>query len=626
MVGRYSKNSEEDCYVPDTSVIINGGLRNLLEEGKIATSKIIIHAALISELEHQANIGQKAGLTGFKELIKIRELCEEQEIVLIYEGRRPRPHEIKRAKSGEIDALIRDFSQKADAILITSDYIQNLSAMSLGIKTLFIETEIHLDKTLQIEKYFDNEIMSIHLKQGTPVYVKRGSPGRVQFEKYDEEICSKQYLIHLAEEIIKKAHKFEDTFVEINRPGSTIVQYEDIRIVICRPPFSDGWEITAVKPLVKLALDDYRPSPNLYKRLQEKAEGILVAGSPGAGKTTFTRALALFYESKSKVIKTIESPRDLDLKAEITQYSKNFGTHTEIHDILLLSRPDYTIFDEIRDTEDFKLYTDLRLAGIGLVGVIHSSTAIDAIQRFIGRLDLGVIPSVLDTIVYIETGKILQVLEVKMTVKVPTGLTESDLARPVIEVRDFETNEICYEMYTFGEQTVVIPLKDEDKSQIKVDARTIQNITEAIEQYTTQPIVLIPKDLYGRRFEIQCSEYDIPTIVGRGGGTIKMLERAFNVKLDINKSKTDQFKLRLSVLQNKMLSIGKKMIIISFPKRMKNKNIQFFMTNKETGDLIELFAGTTSKSSKIKLSTRSEQGQIIRALDEDKESIFWKEN
>jgi ATPase len=627
MVGRYSIKSEEDCYVPDTSVIINGGLKNLLEEEKIeSTSKIIIHAALISELEHQANIGQKTGLTGFNELIKIRELCKKQDIFIEYGGRRPRSYEIKSAKSGEIDALIRDFSQKAGAILVTSDFIQNLSANSLGIKTLFIETEIHLEKTLQIEKYFDTETMSIHLKQGCPVYVKRGTPGRVQIEKFNEEKCSKQHLIHLAEEIIKKAHNFEDTFVEINRPGSTIVQYDDIRIVICKPPFSDGWEITAVRPLVKLALDDYTPSPNLYKRLEEKAEGVLVAGSPGAGKTTFTRALALFYESTSKVIKTIESPRDLDLKAEITQYSKNFGTHTEIHDILLLSRPDYTIFDEIRDTEDFKLYTDLRLAGIGLVGVIHSSTAIDAIQRFIGRVELGVIPSVLDTIIYIKAGKISRVLEVKMTVKVPTGLMESDLARPVIEVRDFETNEIEYEMYTFGEQTVVIPLKDENRSQIKVDARTIQNITDAIEQYTAQPIVLIPKDLYGKRFEIQCSEYDIPTIVGRGGGTIRMLEKAFNVKLDINKSKTDQSKDRLAVLQNKMLSIRKKMIIISFPKRMKNKNIQFYMINRETGDLAEIFAGTTSKSSKIKLSTRSEAGQIIRAgIEEDNEKILWKE-
>ena len=184
-----------------------------------------------------------------------------------------------------------------------------------------------------------------------------------------------------------------------------------------------------------------------------------------------------------------------------------------LHDILLLSRPDCTIYDEIRDTKDFKLYTDLRLAGIGLIGVIHSSTAIDAIQRFIGRLELGIIPSVLDTIIYMEAGEIAGVLEVKMTVKVPSGLMESDLARPVIEVKDFETGEVVYEMYTFGEQTVVIPLEEEDLKHQKIDARTIQGISEAIEQYTTKPIVLITKDRHGKRFEIQGSPRDIPLIL-----------------------------------------------------------------------------------------------------------------
>jgi len=61
-------------------------------------------------------------------------------------------------------------------------------------------------------------------------------------------------------------------------------------------------------------------------------------------------------------VKTVESPRDMELSPPITQLSKNLATSEEIHDILLLSRPDYTIFDEMRDTADFQLYVDLRLA------------------------------------------------------------------------------------------------------------------------------------------------------------------------------------------------------------------------------------------------------------------------
>jgi ATPase len=627
MQGRYSITTEDNLYVPDTSAIINGGMKDLLESNSEQISRITIHASIIAELEHQANNGKKVGLEGLNELTEIRGFCERKGILIDYGGRRPYLSEIKRAQSGEIDAIIRDFAWKEGGILVTSDNIQHITAKSIGVEVIYLpQKEKFIEKKLQIEEYFDDRTMSIHLKQGVPIFGKRGIPGNVSFEQIDDKICTKGFLKEISEEIIEKAQQFEDSFIEIDRKGSTIIQYQNIRIVICRPPFSDGWEITAVKPLVKLTIDDYRLSPNLYQRLKEKAEGILVAGSPGTGKTTFTRALALFYEGKAKVVKTIESPRDLDLKAEITQYSKNFGSHTEIHDILLLSRPDYTIFDEIRDTEDFKLYTDLRLAGIGLIGVIHSSTAIDAIQRFIGRLELGVIPSVLDTIIYIEAGTIARVLDVKMTVKVPAGLVESDLARPVVEVKDFETGETVYEMYTFGEQTVVIPLENESYDQTRVDARTIQNLTDAIEKFTTQPIVLIPKDRYGRRFEIQCTQKDIPAILGRGGENIRMLERTFRVKLDVDKSEKDYFISGVGILKEKMISFRKKTLYISFPKRMSNKTIQFYTQDQLDKKKDPFFVGTTSKSGKLKLSTRNKAYTIFQEILEINQTpIYWKQ-
>jgi len=73
------------------------------------------------------------------------------------------------------------------------------------------------------------------------------------------------------------------------------------------------------------------------------------------------------YQEKNSVIKTIESPRDLLVSDDVVQYSFTYGSHEEIRDILLLSRPDYTVYDEVRNTNDFQLYKDLRLTGIGLV-------------------------------------------------------------------------------------------------------------------------------------------------------------------------------------------------------------------------------------------------------------------
>lgn len=158
----------------------------------------------------------------------------------------------------------------------------------------------------------------------------------------------------------------------------------------------------------------------------------------------------------NSVVKTMESPRDLQVSDEITQYAPLERDMQKTADILLLVRPDFTIYDEMRKTKDFKIFADMRLAGVGMIGVVHATRPIDAIQRVIGRVELGMIPSIIDTTIFIKDGKVETVYDISLTVKVPTGMTEEDLARPVIEVRDFETNELVYEIYTYGEQTVVM--------------------------------------------------------------------------------------------------------------------------------------------------------------------------
>ncbi|MEM2457185.1 MAG: ATPase, T2SS/T4P/T4SS family, partial [Candidatus Bathyarchaeia archaeon] len=302
------------------------------------------------------------------------------------------------------------------------------------------------------------DIMSIHLKENLPPRAKRGTPGKWTFETISERALNREEIEGLVHEILERARAGEG-FIETSTEGSTIIQLGAYRIVITRPPFSDGLEVTVVKPIVHMTIEDYNLPPKLLKRLEMQAEGILIAGAPGMGKSTFAQALAEFYLRMGKIIKTIEAPRDLQLPDEVTQYSKASGSSQEIHDVLLLSRPDYTIFDEMRDTEDFKLYADLRLAGVGMVGVVHATTAIDAIQRFIGRVELGVIPSIIDTVIFIRNGWVEKVYSIENVVKIPHGLRDADLARPVVVVKDFLTDETEYEIYVFGEKTFVIPLK-----------------------------------------------------------------------------------------------------------------------------------------------------------------------
>jgi len=367
--------------------------------------------------------------------------------------------------------LIREEARQNNAILITADRIQGDVGVFEGLEVFYVkERGIYKPKeplSLKLLDYFDDKTMSIHLKNNLPPYAKRGSPGNWLLEKIDDEIISPKLIEDIILEIIEKVREDDHSFLEIEKVGAVVAQLREFRIVITRPPFSNDVEITAVRPLVNLKLSDYSIDAKLQRRLQ-KAEGILVCGSPGAGKSTFCAALANNYLKQNKVVKTLESVRDLQVRPEITQYTKLEGNLENSADILLLVRPDFTIFDEVRTTKDFEIYADFRLSGVGMVGVVHSSSAIDAIQRFIGRIELGMLPSIIDTIIFIEGGDISTVLIIKMTVKVPSGLRDRDLARPVVEVKDYKTHKLEFEIYSFGQDIVINPIGPK-KSKFKPD-------------------------------------------------------------------------------------------------------------------------------------------------------------
>ena len=448
---------EVTALIPDTSVIIDGRITSAYKEYKKTDSlEIIIPNAVVAELEAQANRGRETGFDGLAELKTLQRLSSEGEFVLYFEGELPRPSDVAHAGSGRLDELIRRVAENKGGILVTSDVVQAEVAQAKGIMVRYIEPKLR-EREPSVFYFFDDETMSVHLKEGSPVYAKKGSVGDIRLVKIAGKM-KREELSEKVKEITETAVSDPQGFIEMEEKGATVIQLREYRIVITRPPFSDALEMTLVKPLVVTKLSDYGLSRKLIQRLDGRAEGVFVAGSPGAGKTTFVQALAEYYRGKGNVIKTMEHPRDLQVHDDITQYGPLSGSMEKTGDLLLLVRPDYTIYDELRKTSDFRVFSDMRLAGVGLIGVTHASKAIDAIQRLVGRVELGVIPHVVDTLLFLEAGKVSKVYELSMTVKVPHGMTESDLARPVIQVNDFESESAEYELYSFGEQVVVIPV------------------------------------------------------------------------------------------------------------------------------------------------------------------------
>lgn len=579
-------------FVPDTSVIVDGRFYTFIT-GKME-SRVILAEAMLSEVEHQANEGRSIGFAALGELKRLRELAVDGKIYIDIQGRRPSEWQIKRAKSGEIDEIIRSVAAENDATLVTGDNIQRDLAQIKGIK---VEYLLHPESIVRnIEEFFDEITSSVHLKAGMRPLVKKGYPGKIVYEKLEYEV-SPIDLENIASNIVKRGKLEDASFIEMDMHGATVIQLRNIRIVITRPPFSDDLEITAVRPIKKLNIDEYNLPDGLIQRLENQAHGILVAGSPGAGKSTFVQALAEFYSSKNKLVKTMEKPRDLQVTKDITQYTGLEGSMEKTGDILLLVRSDYSIFDEMRVTSDFKVYADLRLAGVGMVGVVHATRPIDAIQRFIGRIELGLIPQVIDTVLFVDKGGIGKVLTTKYTVKVPAGMSQEDLARPVIVIEDFFTGLPVYEIYTFGEQIVVVPTsKSESGSAVQKLAGEM--IEKELKRHlgSDRLHVRLTGD---SRAKVMVDEEFIPRLIGKKGANISNLEKRFNIKIDVEPNLERTFSDR----ETAHIEIKNKNIYIDVGAQ--NKQVRFYVE-----DILVLSAKSSAKGI-VRLRISSDTGTAL---------------
>ncbi|MDU9376441.1 hypothetical protein McpSp1_10580 [Methanocorpusculaceae archaeon Sp1] len=444
--------------VPDTSVVIDGRVTALIEQGEYRGATIIIPEAVFAELEAQANQGREIGFSGLAELQKLCRLKDEGLINLEYVGQRPRLDQVKLAGGGEIDSMIRDVAITHKATFITSDYVQAEVARAKGINVIFLRPEVTDNfSPLLIDEFFDENTFAVYLKERVAPYARKGNIRESRLATIRETPSTEHELRAIAQECLERAKRHPDGFVEVEMPGVTVSQIGSMRITTTRPPFSDGIEITIVRPTREVSFDSYNYAAALKERLNIGNGGMLIVGTPGSGKSTLEQNIATYLSGENYIVKTIESPRDLMVPDKITQYTALDGSIAATGEVLTLLRPDYVIFDEMRRSEELAVFADLRLSGIRVIGGLHARSAPDALIRLASLVDLNLIPQIVATVVFVKEGDITDLYSVSTVFGVPAALERigDPQVRPIVRFTNIITGVIAAEAFRYeGEVTV----------------------------------------------------------------------------------------------------------------------------------------------------------------------------
>ena len=446
--------------VPDTSVVIDGRVTALIEKGEYRDATIIIPEAVFAELEAQANQGREIGFSGLAELQKLCVLAKEGKITLQYVGERPRLEQVKLAGGGEIDSMIRAVAIEHGATFLTSDYVQAEVARAKGLEVIYLKSEmVNTFAPLMVDEFFDENTFAVYLKERVAPCARKGTIKESRLVQIREAPASEYELRALAQECLERAKRHPDGFVEVEMPGVTVSQIGSMRITTTRPPFSDGIEITIVRPTREVSFESYNFAAALKDRLKEGAGGMLIIGIPGSGKSTLEQNIATYLAGQNFIVKTIESPRDLMVPDSITQYTALDGSIAATGEVLTLLRPDYVIFDEMRRSEELAVFADLRLSGIKVIGGLHAKSAPDAMIRLASLIDLNLIPQIVATMVFVKTGDISEIYNVSMGFGVPKALEQigDPQVRPIVRLTNIITQETAAEAFRYEGEVMVTP-------------------------------------------------------------------------------------------------------------------------------------------------------------------------
>lgn len=399
--------------VPDTSIIIEGFLSKRIKDKQIMTDEIIIHEAVLSELESQANKKKETGMRGLEEVEALRLLAKKNKFKLQFKGNRPGDFEIKFAKSGEIDSLIRALAGNETATLFTADIVQAKVAKAKGVSVYLYEFTQD-EKKLFFEKYFDKETKYVIISENKKIVKRKGMPGNWKLANVSKNIIKQEEIRQIIEDLISVAKSRKDSFFENEKKSSFIIQIKNYKIMICRPPLSSMNEIIIQKQIQNINIDKYAVDIKIKKDLISKNKGFIIFGNLGSGKSTFMQAIANHLEKYNLNFKILENSKDITSNS-VASFNSSFIPYTETQIMLMASTPDFVVFDELRFNviEDFRLLRELRSAGISVFVSINISSLEILMNTLSEKFTPKNLVLLFDYFVQIENGKIKKTFEIE---------------------------------------------------------------------------------------------------------------------------------------------------------------------------------------------------------------------